>query len=83
MNESQLSIRRGIEEKKHHDPKETHVHMQISYRHDRINAGWFVVEELQSTIENEYETAMGNGCMSVFGVRLGHHRRDGEAGSER
>jgi hypothetical protein len=57
--------------------------MQISYRHDRINAGWFVVEELQSTIENEYETAMGNGCMSVFGVRLGHHRRDGEAGSER
>lgn len=56
--------------------------MQISYRVDKVNAAWFVVEELQSTIENECEIVMGSGCMKAVEERL-DHRRDGEAGSER
>lgn len=56
--------------------------MQISYRVDKVNAAWFVVEELQSTIENECEIVMGSGCMNAVEERL-DHRRDGEVGSER
>lgn len=57
------------------------MRIQISYRVDKINAGWFVVVVLQSTIEIGYETVMGNGWVNAVEERLGR-RRDGEVGSE-